>query len=183
MPRRQPPPQPLDPQKKKELLQKEQRKLKQMQLLKKKPAAAAATTAPATTTVTPPAKEKQVAKDKHAASTQSPAPASIGAVTVVQRSQGLVRIPPTSTLTPKQGLLISAQNFEANLGWESLPMQTPSGNTFGSDKKFAMDWASADTVEVSSQRSTSIHPSSGSMLAKTLHEVQIATRRPARQPR
>ena len=46
-------------------------------------------------------------------------------------------------------------------------MQTPSGNTFGSDKKFAMDWAS--------QRSAPMHPSSGSMVAKTLHELQIAT--------
>ena len=129
MPRHQPPPQPLDPQKKKELLQKEQWKLKQTQLPKKN-----LTAAPAYIAVTPPAKEKHAAKDKHAASTQSPAPASTGTVIVVQRSQGLVRIPPTSTLTPKQGLLISAQNLESNLGWESLPMQTPSGNTFGSDK-------------------------------------------------
>ena len=84
-------------------------------------------------------------------------------------------MPPSSTLTPKQDLLISAQNFESNLGWESLPMQTSSGNTFGSDKKFAMDWDSADTGEVSSQRSAPMHPSSGSMVAKTLHELQIAT--------
>ena len=54
-------------------------------------------------------------------------------------------------------------------------MQTLSGNSFGSDKQFAMDWASADGGEVSSQRTPSIHPSSGSMVAKTLHELQIAT--------
>ena len=87
----------------------------------------------------------------------------------------MARFLPTSTPTPKQSLLILAQNLEANLGWESLPMQTPSGNSFGSNKKFAMDWASADTGEVSSQRSTSVHPSSGSMVAKNLYELQIAT--------
>ena len=54
-------------------------------------------------------------------------------------------------------------------------MQTPSGNSFGSDKNFAMDWTSADAGEVSSQSSASPHPSSGSMVAKTLHTLQIAT--------
>ena len=94
---------------------------------------------------------------------------------MVQQSPNLVRIPPSSTLTPKQGLVISAHNLESNLGWEALPMQTLSGNTFGSDKKFAMDWASADIGEVSSQKTAPMHPSSGSMVAKTLHELQIAT--------
>ena len=90
------PPQ-MDAQKKKELLLKEQRKLKQTQLSKKTSAGA-----PAYISVTPPA------KDKHVASTQPPAPASAGTVAVVQRSPNLVCIPPSSTLTPKQGLLISA---------------------------------------------------------------------------
>ena len=54
-------------------------------------------------------------------------------------------------------------------------MHTLSSNTFGSDKKFPMDWASVDTSEVSSQKTAPMHPSSGSMVAKTLHELQIAT--------
>ena len=54
-------------------------------------------------------------------------------------------------------------------------MQTLSGNSFGSDKKFAMDWVSAHAGEVSSQRSTPVHPSSGSMVAKNLYELQIVT--------
>ena len=109
------------------------------------------------------------------APTQPSASASARTVALMQQSPNLVRLPPSSTLTPKQGLLISAHNLESNLGWEALPMHTVSGNTFGSDKKFAMDWASADTSEVSSQRSAPMHPSSGSMVAKTLHELQIAT--------
>ena len=157
-------PQQTDAQKKKELLLKEQCKLKQTQLSKKTSAGA-----PAYISVTPPA------KDQHTASTQSPAPASSGTVAVVQRSPNLVRLPPSSTLTPKQGLLITVQSLESNLGWEALPMHTLSGNTFGSDKKFAMDWASADTGEVSSQKTAPMHPSSSSMVAKTLHELQIAT--------
>ena len=92
----------MDPQKKKELLLKEQRKLKQTQLPRKSPAA------PAYIDVTPPAKDKHAATDKPTASTQSPALAPTGIVTVVQKSQGVVRIPPSSTLTPKQGMLISA---------------------------------------------------------------------------
>ena len=54
-------------------------------------------------------------------------------------------------------------------------MQIPSGNSFGSDKNFAMDWTSADVAEVSSQRPASVHPSSGNMVAKNLHDLQIAT--------
>ena len=54
-------------------------------------------------------------------------------------------------------------------------MQTPSRNSFGSDKNFAMDWTSADAGEVSSQRSMSVHPSSDSMVAKNLYDLHIAT--------
>ena len=75
----------------------------------------------------------------------------------------------------KKGLLLSAHQLESSLGWEALPMHTLSGNSFGSEKQFAMDWASADGGEVSSQRTAPMHPSSGSMVAKTLHELQIAT--------
>ena len=108
-------------------------------------------------------------------STQPPAPASAGTVALAQQSPNLVRLPPSSTLTPKQGLLLSAHNLESSLGWEGLPMHTLSGNSFGSDKKFAMDWASTDASEMSSQKTAPMHPSSGSMLAKTLHELHIAT--------
>ena len=54
-------------------------------------------------------------------------------------------------------------------------MQTPSGNNFGSEKNYAMDWSATDTSEVSSLSSAPPHPSSGSMVAKTLHSLQIAT--------
>ena len=176
-PRPTPPPtqqiQQTDAQKKKELLLREQRKLKQTQLPRKSPA-------PAYVAVPSPAKEKAAAPTQPAASAQPAAPASTGTVALVQQSPSSFRIAPGSTLTPRQGLLLSAHNLESDIGWEALPMQTPSGNTFGSDKKFAMDWASADTGEVSSQRSTPMHPSSGSMVAKTLHELQIATLKASR---
>ena len=97
------------------------------------------TPAAATASATPVAKGKDPVVTPPRASAQSPAPVSTELLPSTQKSHGTARFPPTSTLTPKQGLLISAQNLEANLGWESLPMQTLSSNTFGSDKKFAMD--------------------------------------------
>ena len=92
--------------------------------------------------------------------TPPPASSSTELVPITQKSLGTSRVPPTPTPTPKQSLLASVQNFDANVGWENLPMQTPSGNNFGSDKNFAaMDWTSADAGEGSSQSSASLHPS------------------------
>ena len=119
---------------------------------------------------TPPT--KPLAKDQTAPE-QPPASASTELVPAAKKSSGAIRVAPTPTL--KQSLLTSVQNFEANNGWENLPMQTPSGNNFGSEKNYAMDWTTADVGEVSSQSSASPHPSSGSMVAKTLHTLQIAT--------
>ena len=162
---------------------KEQRKLKQSQTK------LSFSGGPAYVSVPPPAKSQHMglgpqptpapstasAPASAPAQPSAPATTSTGIVALTQRSSNVVRLPPGSTLTPRQGLLLSAHQLESSLGWEALPMHTLSGNSFGSDKQFAMDWASADGGKVSSQRTTSIHPSSGSMVAKTLHELQIAT--------
>ena len=141
-------PEPIDAQKRKELLLKEQRKLKQSQLTKH-----TFSGAPAYVAVTPPAKSQHMglgpqptsapptASVPASAPAQASAPAttSTGTVALMQQSLNVVRLPPGSTLTPRQGLLLSAHQLESSLGWEALPMHTLSGNSFGSDKQFAMD--------------------------------------------
>ena len=103
---------PQQEQKKKEQIKKEQQKLKQQQLPLKR---------------TPP--PKHIAKEKQVAPGQPPTSGSTELVPTTKKSLGPAHIPWPPT--PKQSLLTSVQSFEASGGWEPLPMQTPSGNSFG----------------------------------------------------
>ena len=76
--------------------------------------------------------------------------------------------------TPTQALHTSIQGFEVGVSWETLVMQTPSGNNFKSKNQYATDRNAADTSEVSLETSAPLHPA-GPGMAQTLHSLQIAT--------
>ena len=83
----------------------------------------------------------------------------------------------TPTTTPEHQALTTSVSRVTSSSWVLPQLRTQSGQSFGSEKQYHMDWNAADTSEVSSANPVTQHPAGPSALAQAMHNLQLSTLR------